>query len=129
MKLGVVAAAGAALLLLAAAAQPRALAGVQPGLWELAGAPGAAQPVRRCIADVAALAQHEHDRRTCTRVVISEDGDSTVIHYTCAGGGFGRATMTVLTPRSLRIEVQGISSDLPFNYILQARRVGNCQGH
>lgn len=120
---------GAALLLLAAAVQPRLLSGVQPGLWELAGAPGAAAPVRRCVADVAALAQYEHDGKNCTRVVISEAGDSTIIHYTCAGGGFGRARLTVLTPRSLRLEVQGISSNLPFNYMLQARRVGNCQAH
>jgi hypothetical protein len=118
-----------ALLLLAAASQPKALTGVQPGLWELAGAPGAAQPVRRCVADVAALAQYEHDGKNCIRVVISDTADTTVIHYTCAGGGFGRARMTVLTPRSLRLEVQGISSNLPFNYMLQARRVGNCEAH
>ena len=32
----------------------------------------------------------------------------------------------MLTPRSLRIETQGISDSLPFNYVLQARRVGDC---
>jgi hypothetical protein len=120
---------GAALLFLAAASQPKALSGVQPGLWELVGAPGAAQPVRRCVGEVAALAQYEHDGKSCTRVVISDAGDNAVIHYTCAGGGFGRAKMTVITPRSLRLEVQGISSNLPFNYMLQARRVGNCPAH
>jgi hypothetical protein len=129
-RLGAGAAAGAAtLLLLAAATQPKALSGVQPGLWELAGAQGAAKPGRRCVADVAALAQYEHDGKSCTRVVISNEGASTVIHYTCSEGGFGRAKMTVITPRSLRIEVQGISASLPFNYVLQARRVGNCPAH
>jgi hypothetical protein len=34
--------------------------------------------------------------------------------------------MTVITPRSIRIETQGISGDLPFNYVLQARRIGEC---
>jgi hypothetical protein len=32
----------------------------------------------------------------------------------------------VLTPRSLRIATQGISGGLPFNYVLQARRVDDC---
>jgi hypothetical protein len=32
----------------------------------------------------------------------------------------------LITPRSIRIETQGISGDLPFNYVLQARRVGDC---
>lgn len=118
---------GGALLLLAAATQPKALAGVQSGLWELEAAPRA--PVRRCIADISALSQHEHAGKSCTRVVISDSGASTTIHYTCTDGGFGRARMTVITPRSLRLEVQGISSNLPFNYVLQARRVGNCPAH
>ena len=51
---------------------------------------------------------------------------STVIQYSCPGGGFGRSTLTMITPRSLRIETQGISDNLPFNYVLQARRVGDC---
>jgi len=49
-----------------------------------------------------------------------------VIHYSCPGNEFGRSTMTVITPRSLRIETQGISDNLPFAYVLQARRVGEC---
>jgi hypothetical protein len=120
---------GAALLLLAAATQPKSLSGVQGGLWELAGAPGAAKPARRCVAEPAALAQYEHDGKNCTRVVIRDEGANTVIHYTCAAGGFGRAEMTVITPRSLRIQVQGISENAPFNYVLQARRIGTCPVH
>lgn len=126
---GLGAAGAAALLLLGAATQPRALSGVQPGQWELAGGPDGAQPVRRCVGQIASLAQYGHDGKACTRVVISDAGDSTVIHYTCADGGFGRAKMTVITPRSLRLEVQGISGNMPFNYVVQARRVGNCPGH
>jgi hypothetical protein len=29
----------------------------------------------------------------------------------------------------MRLEVQGISAQLPFNYVLQARRVGDCGAH
>ena len=62
----------------------------------------------------------------CTRVVIRDQRTSAEVHYTCAGGGFGQTTIGMLTPRSLRIETQGISDNAPFHYVLQARRVGNC---
>jgi hypothetical protein len=58
--------------------------------------------------------------------VISDDGSSTVIRYSCGGAGFGHSEIDVLTPRSLRISTQGISSGLPFNYVLQARRIEDC---
>ena len=48
------------------------------------------------------------------------------IIYSCAGGGFGQSKVEQITPRSLRIETQGISRDAPFHYVVQARRVGNC---
>ena len=134
MKRFVIAIAGVAALsglALPLAAQPRAktLAQASPGLWELSGIPGNAAPVRRCVADTAALSQMEHSRQTCTRVVISDDATSSVIHYTCARGGFGQTRITLLTPRSMRIETQGISANAPFHYVVQARRLGNCPSH
>ena len=117
---------GAALLVaLAAAAQPAALARTSAGLWEVAGQPGMAAQ-KLCLADLAMLAQHEHRTASCTRVVIRDLPSVTEIHYTCSGGGFGRTKMTVITPRSLRVETQGIASNFPFNYVLQARRLGDC---
>lgn len=121
--------AAALLIALAAAKSPNALAPTRPGIWELSGVPGSSQPVRRCVGDTSALAQFEHRGRNCTRIVISDSGASAEIHYTCAGGGFGQSRMTVITPRSLRIETQGISNNQPFNYVLQARRVGDCPAH
>ena len=109
-----------------AAQRPAALAQTAPGLWEIAGLPGAKTPARECVADVTALAQFEHRRKSCQRNVLKDGPSSTVIHYSCAGNEFGRSTMTVITPRSLRIETQGISDSLPFAYVLQARRVGDC---
>jgi hypothetical protein len=32
----------------------------------------------------------------------------------------------VLTPRTLRVATQGIAAGAPFNYVLHARRTGNC---
>jgi hypothetical protein len=106
--------------------RPAALAETSGGLWEISGAPGARVPPRLCIADTAVLAQFEHRAQMCTRLVISDTPPTALIHYTCAGGGFGRSKMTLITPRSIRIETQGISENLPFNYVLQARRVGDC---
>lgn len=111
---------------LGAAQRPAALSVTSGGMWEISGAPAAKVPIRMCVADTAVLAQYEHRGQACTRLVISDTPTAAVIHYTCPGGGFGRSKLTLLTPRSLRIETQGISDNLPFNYVLQARRVGEC---
>jgi hypothetical protein len=124
--LPVLVAGSAALLSLGAAQRPAALAQSSGGLWEISGVPGAKVPPRLCVADPAVLAQFEHRGQQCTRLVISDTPPSTVIHYTCASGGFGRTRMTMITPRSIRIETQGISDNLPFNYVIQARRIGEC---
>jgi hypothetical protein len=109
-----------------AAAQPSVLAQVAGGLWEIEGAPGTHAPIRQCVGDIAALAQYEHRGRSCSRTVLSDRGNATVINYSCGAAGFGQSEVDVITPRSLRISTQGISGQLPFNYVLQARRVGDC---
>ncbi len=124
-----IAAGGAVVVLLAAAARPGALAQTSPGLWEISGLPNAGTAVRQCVADTALLARVEHRGASCTQVVIKDMPAAAEIHYTCANGGFGRSKMTLLTPRSLRIETQGISANYPFNYVIQARRIGNCPAH
>jgi hypothetical protein len=116
----------AAALALAVAARSSALAQAQPGLWEISGAPAAGAPVRQCVADVAALARFEHRSRNCTAKVLSDSASSTTIDYSCGGAGFGHSQVQVITPRSLRISTQGISDGLPFNYVLQARRIDDC---
>ena len=115
---------GAALL--TAAAAPVALNGVGGGLWEVSRSATGRDPVRQCVADPVVLAQFEHRGSPCTRVVLSDRAGEMVVHYTCPAGEFGRTKLTVLTPRSLRIETQGIHGGLPFSYQLHARRVGNC---
>ena len=116
----------AAALLLIAAGQPSVLTLAQPGEWEISGAPGAKTPVRQCVADIASLARFEHRAKTCTARIIRDDGSSASIQYNCGGSGFGNSEIDVITPRSLRISTQGISDGLPFNYVLQARRIDDC---
>ncbi len=117
---------GAASLALGAALDAAGLSQAMAGLWELSGVPGARAPVRECYGNIALLAQYEHRNSMCARNVISENGTTTVIAYSCGSAGFGRSKIDVITPRSLRVETQGISDSLPFNYVLQARRVGDC---
>ena len=118
--------AGAAVM---AAARPAAFAQAAPGMWEISGYPGSKAPARECIGNLALLAQYEHRRQNCSSSGVSDHAPSSVIQYSCPGGGFGRTTVTMITPRSLRIETQGIANNLPFNYTLQARRIGDCPSH
>lgn len=103
-----------------------ALSKAAGGLWEIGGVPDSKAPVRQCIADIAELAQFEHRGRPCSRSIIDDSSSSVTIQYSCGAAGFGRSQVDVITPRSLRISTQGISGGLPFNYVLQARRIGEC---
>ena len=121
------AACGLAVTLPLVAAPPLpTLAHAQPGLWEISGVPGSHAPFRQCIADIAALARFEHRGRSCVPKLVKQSGSITQYEYSCGGAGFGHSEVEVLTPRSLRISTQGISEGLPFNYVLQARRVDDC---
>jgi hypothetical protein len=115
------------MFVLAAAQPPSAsLAQAQPGLWEISGVPGAAAPVRQCLADPALLARFEHRAKSCSASTVREAGTSSVIDYNCGAAGFGHSEVNLFTPRSLRIATQGISEGLPFNYVLQAHRIADC---
>lgn len=117
---------GAALVLLslAAAVRPAVFTQTGGGLWEVTRNNGGRRNV--CVADPAVLSQYEHLRSTCSRDVVRNGQSRAEIHYTCTGGAFGQSTVELITPRSLRIETQGISNNAPFHYVLQARRLGNC---
>jgi uncharacterized protein DUF3617 len=108
------------------APKPSVLAQALPGLWEFSGAPGGHAPVRQCVADIARLAQFEHRAGNCARTVISDSAGTAVVQYQCGAAGFGRSDIHLITPRSLKISTQGISDNMPFNYVLQAHRVGDC---
>jgi len=113
-----------ALLALTAAIRPAVFMQTTGGLWEVSRAEGGRRNI--CVPDPLLLAQYEHLRSNCSRDVIRDQQSRAEIHYTCQGGAFGQTTVQLLTPRSLRIETQGISDNAPFHYVLQARRVGNC---
>jgi hypothetical protein len=128
-SLAAVAVLGGLIAISANAAPPPALTAVAGGLWEVSRSATGDHAVRQCVADPSALAQWEHRGSACTRVVLSDQPGKLVIHYTCPAGDFGRSTLAVITPRTLRIQTQGIHRGDPFFYDLHARRVGACPVH
>lgn len=126
-RIGLAAAVTLSAGLLVAAAVPRALAPAAGGLWEVSQSATGHDPTKVCVPSPEVLAQFEHRRGRCTRKVIRDNGNQAEIHYTCADGGFGRSAVTLITPRSLTIDTQGISDGLPFHYKLYARRMGDCR--
>ncbi len=111
--------------MLAGAGLPRAMIG--PGEWEIArNASGRGERV--CLPDPAALTQWEHRARQCTRTIVNPALDSAEVHYNCSDGDFGTSRVQVLTPRSVKVDIQGIANGSPFAYVIHARRVGNCPG-
>jgi hypothetical protein len=125
-RIGLTAALTLSATLLVAANVPRALAPAMGGMWEVSQNAAGHDPTKICVPSPEVLAQFEHRQGRCTRVVIRDSGNLAEIHYTCADGGFGRSAVTLLTPRSLTIDTQGISGGLPFHYKLYARRMGDC---
>jgi hypothetical protein len=105
---------------------PRALAPASGGLWEVSRSASGHNPTRICVATPDLLAQFEHRQQRCTRKVLTDQGTETLISYNCSAGDFGQSKMTLITPRTLRIDTQGISENLPFHYQLHARRIGDC---
>jgi hypothetical protein len=109
-----------------AAATPKALQDVAGGLWELDGLPTSRAPVRQCVPDPMKLALLEHKGAKCTETVLGEQGSTVRVSYQCGAAGFGQGSIKHITPRSLRVEVTGISNSAPYGYVVQARRVGDC---
>jgi hypothetical protein len=118
---------GLAALALGAAALPPVLS-QSGGLWEVSRSATGSKADKVCAPQAAAFAQWEHRRIRCTRTILRSSATDAVINYTCPSGDFGRSHVRVITPRTLRIETQGISQGFPFNYVLHARRIGNCPG-
>ena len=125
-RIGVAALVTVAAALVGGAAAPRALLPALGGLWEVSQRADGHGAQRICVPSPVMLAQYEHRTARCSRSVITDTGSETLISYSCADGGFGQSKITLLTPRTMRIDTQGISGNLPFHYRLHARRVGDC---
>lgn len=113
-------------LLVGGASLPSAMVG--PGEWEVSkSATGGGERV--CLSDPAILMQWEHRTEQCDRDILSSSPDRAEVHYSCPGGGFGTSHVESLTPRSVRVDSQGIADRYPFALTIYAHRVGPCDPH
>jgi hypothetical protein len=124
---------GASLLLLGGVAiaqsswPMRALALLEPGLWQIREIGRSSEPPRTiCIGDPAVLIQLEHGPASCSRLVVTDSAQVLTVHYTCPAKGYGRTSVRVETPWLAKIDTQGIVGNTPFAYRAEARRLGAC---
>jgi len=101
-----------------------ALNQLETGLWQLEVKGKATRQL--CVADPVNLVQVEHGQLGCSRFVIANDPKSSTVHYSCQGAGWGRTTVRIETPRMAAIHTQGIARNAPFDYTVEARRIGAC---
>ncbi|TKD51276.1 DUF3617 domain-containing protein [Sphingomonas baiyangensis] len=104
----------------------RALAQIEPGRWQLRDMDdGTSRSM--CVTDPRTLLQLRHATAgSCSRFVIEDAPRLSTVHYTCAGAGHGRTSITIETPRLIRITTQGLAGGLPFETRIEARRTGSC---
>ncbi|MFT4027605.1 MAG: hypothetical protein QM676_12500 [Novosphingobium sp.] len=111
------------------APSPRASLGMldrlEGGRWELRTRDAPAVE-RVCMRDGRRLIQLRHPQQQCERVVVADEPNDVTVQYTCRGRGYGRTHIRRESEGSVRIEAQGIAEGLPFNFVAEGKRVGEC---
>lgn len=131
LRIAVIAAAAAAAFAVPAIGQGPQLGmldQLQSGRWELRSREPGAQAERLCIPTGRRLIQLRHPGGDCERFIVQDSPNEVTVQYTCRGRGYGRTHIRRETNRLVQIESQGIAEGLPFDFIAEARRVGDCPG-
>lgn len=98
---------------------------LEAGRWELRARDGG--PVERiCLPDTRRLIQLRHPAEACDRLIVDDAAAEVTVQYTCRGRGYGRTHIRRETNRLVQIDTQGIADGLPFAYVAEARKVGDC---
>ncbi len=98
---------------------------IERGQWLLKERLGNERKV--CFANPNSFVQIAHGPAPCEQFIVSQDTRQATIVYTCNGHGKGRTTVTVETPRLVRIETQGVLDGSPFELEYEGRRApGGC---
>ena len=58
--------------------------------------------------------------------VVADEPNDVTVQYTCRGRGYGRTHIRRESEGSVRIEAQGIAEGLPFNFVAEGKRIGEC---
>ena len=98
---------------------------LEGGRWELRTRDAPAVE-RVCMRDGRRLIQLRHPQQQCERVVLADEPNDVTVQYTCRGRGYGRTHIRRESEGSVRIEAQGIAEGLPFNFVAEGKRVGEC---
>lgn len=96
-----------------------------PGMWEIR-MRDSARAERICLDDGRRLIQLRHANLACRQFVVEDGSSSVTVHYTCLGQGSGRTHLRFETPRLVQIESTGVAAKLPFDFVAEARRTGDC---
>lgn len=99
---------------------------LESGRWELRprDARGSAEQI--CLQDGRRLIQLRHPASVCQRLIVSDSPGEVTVQYTCRGRGYGRTHIRRETGRLVQIESQGIVDGLPFDFVAEGRRIGEC---
>lgn len=97
------------------------------GRWELR-EHATSQPQRLCVPSGRRLIQLRHPGAPCDTFVVEDGPVQVVVQYTCQGRGYGRTRIRRETNRLVQIDSQGIADGLPFDFSVEARQVGDCNG-
>ncbi|WP_342250778.1 hypothetical protein [Sphingomonas sp. OTU376] len=107
------------------AATQSVLTQIERGQWLLKERLGTERKV--CFTNPNSFIQIAHGPAPCEQFVVSQDTHQATVVYTCTGRGKGRTTVTVETPRLVRIETQGVLDGAPFEQEYEGRRApGSC---
>ncbi|MDG2535442.1 hypothetical protein P6144_17405 [Sphingomonas sp. HITSZ_GF] len=100
------------------------LSQIERGQWLLKERLGSERKI--CFTAPVNFIQIAHGNGPCDQFVISQDQHAATVSYSCDGHGKGRTTITVETPRLVKIETQGVLDGSPFEQEYEARRTGAC---
>ena len=101
---------------------------LERGRWELRMRDTSASTQSVCLGDTRRLIQLRHPQNVCERYIVDDTAQDVTVQYTCRGKGYGRTHIRRETNRLIQIETQGIADGLPFNFVVEGRRVGDCPG-
>ena len=96
------------------------------GTWEVRLRDGSRTVYPLCIDSGRRLIQLRHPLSTCDRVVVDDQANAVTVQYTCRGQGYGRTSIRRESNRLVQIDTQGIAEGLPFDFLAEARRTGEC---
>ncbi len=99
---------------------------LEPGRWELRMRDAGGTVERLCLPNTRRLIQLRHPDAACDRVIINDAESEVTVQYTCHGRGYGRTHIRRETNRLVQIDTQGIADGLPFAFMAEARRIGDC---